>query len=828
MDSVPNDRDIGETGCPALLPQHLDDLRASGLSDAQVRAAGVYSEPDPGAVAALLGWKHPAPALGPCLCFPFLDPSGAPVGHVMVKPDHPRQKNGKAIKYESPLGKPLRAYFPPSTRAALTDSLAPLLVTEGMKKAIKADQDGFPCVGLAGVYGWCRKRTVGPDGKKTGARELIPDLAAVAWRGRAVTIAFDSDRATNPDVARAERHLAEALTAVGAIVRGARLPGAPHGAKVGLDDFLVAHGPDALRALIEGARATTDATATKDEGTKPPSAADVLTAIGLELELWHDPTRSAFASAGPHSHAVRSKGFRHLLVHTYRARTGKVPNAEALSAALAGIEAAALFDGPERAAHVRLAGHAGRAYLHLANDTGTVIEIDGDGWRACPDPPVRFRKPAGMLPLPDPEPGGALDRLREFLNVPDASGFALVLAWLTGCFRPDGPFPALVLLGEQGSAKTTTGRVVKRLIDPSAAPVRSEPKEARDLMIHARNAWVLGFDNLSGLPGWLSDALCRLATGGGFSTRELYTNDDETIFDAKRPLVVNGIEDFITRADLLERSVLLRHPPIPEDKRRPESEFWAAFEAAHPKLLGALLDRVSAGLRELPRVKLDRLPRMADFALFAVACERGTGEPDRFLGAYADNQAGAHEQALDASPLPGALVALMDGRTSWEGTPAELFADLSRFAPVPVPKDWPKKPNVMTNKLRRLAPNLRKVHGLCVEDGRASGGASGGKRSRFVHVTRAPESGRETPSPASPIDPARAGARDSQRSRGDDPGGRYDPPSPDTVPVDRPRENAQDYGTSRAHGDAGDAGDDVSRPPSGRRYRNNDTPHEAR
>src|SRR5262249_5426230 len=159
----------------------------------------------------------------------------------------------------------------------------------------------------------------------------------------------------------------------------------------------------------------------------------------------------------------------------------------------------------------------------------------------------------------------------------------------------------------------------------------------------------LALDNLSYLPAWLSDALCRLATGGGFSTRELYTNDEEVIFDAKRPVVVNGIEDFITRADLLERSLLIRHPPIPEEKRRPESEFWVAFDATHPRLLGALLDRVSAGLRALPGVKLDRLPRMADFALFAVACETGAGEKPMFLDAYAANQSGAHEQALDAS-----------------------------------------------------------------------------------------------------------------------------------------------------------------------------------
>lgn len=198
---------------------------------------------------------------------------------------------------------------------------------------------------------------------------------------------------------------------------------------------------------------------------------------------------------------------------------------------------------------------------------------------------------------------------------------------------------------------------------------------------------MLCFDNLSHLPGWLSDAFCRLATGGGFSTRELYTDDGEIIFDAKRPLAVNGIEDFITRADLLERSLLIRHPPIPEEKRQPESAFWAAFEDAHPKLLGAVLDRVSAGLRELTRVKLDKLPRMADFALFAVACERGSGEEPRFLTAYGDNQAGAHEQALDASPLPAAVLALMEDRERWEGTPAELHVELAKFAPNPEPKD---------------------------------------------------------------------------------------------------------------------------------------------
>lgn len=810
-----------------LLPQHLADLRASGLSDVQVSAASLYSESDPAAVAALLHWKRPATNLGSCLCFPFVSTDGAPLGHVMVKPDRPREKDGKAVKYESPAGTPMRAYFPPGTHAALADATVPLLITEGMKKALKADQHGFACVGLAGVYGWCQKRTRGPDGTKTGARQLIPDLAAIAWRDRLVTIIFDSDIATKPDVARAEKHLAEMLTAAGARVKTVRLQPGEGGVKVGLDDYLLTHSPDDIRGLIEAASQPSGATSEKGEAAKPPAAADVLAGIGLAFDLWHDATQTAFATAGRHTHAVKSKSFRHLLVNEYRKRTGKVPNGEALSNALATVEAAAVFEGPEHAAHVRVAARDGRVYLHLGDAESTVVEIDASGWRACPNAPVRFRKPAGMVALPVPQPGGRLTDLRAFLNVPDDNGFALVVAWLTGCFRPDGPFPLLVLLGEQGSAKTTTGRVVKKLIDPSAAAVRSEPREARDLMIQGRNGWALAFDNLSHLPAWLSDAFCRLATGGGFSTRELYTDDGEIIFDAKRPVSMNGIEDFVTRADLLERSLLIRHPPIPEEKRRPESEFWAAFDAAHPKLLGAVLDRVSAGLRELPRVKLDRLPRMADFALFAAACERGSGEGARFLSAYAENQAGAHEQALDGSPLPAALLALMEGRECWEGAPADLHAALAKFAPTPEPKDWPKKPNALTNKLRRLAPNLRRVHGLHVEDGRESGGKSGGKRSRFVRVTRLSAGGRETPSPSSPGTSEAENARSSLHATGDDAGGRCAAEVVPSVPPDRPHANIGKPCPSSADTPQGDDGDGSSRsltahPVPARRYGNDD------
>jgi hypothetical protein len=791
---------------------HRADLRASGLSDAHIAAAGLYTEYDPAAVSKLLNWTRPAPKLGACLCFPYLAPDGAPTGYAVLKPSNPRERNDKPVKYESPKGAPLRVYVPPKTRAALTDPKVPLLVTEGAKKALKADQDGFACVGLSGVEGWSQKRARGADDKPKGQRELLPDLAAVAWAAREVSIVYDSDISSKPDVARAERHLAAALASVGARVKLVRLPPGPDGAKVGLDDYLLAHTPDELRALVAAAQTFDPRADAPAKAERPPSAAEVLVCIGRAWDLWHDGAGTAFATDGRRTLPVRGKQFRQRLLHAYLRATGKPPAGDALKTATDALAALAECEGPRRPVFVRVAVHNGRAYLHLADDADTVIEIDADGWRACADPPVRFRTPAGAHPLPVPERGGSLDELRAFVNVPDDGDFALLLAWLCGCLRADGPFPLLVLVGEQGTAKSTTARVAKRLLDPGKALVRTAPKEARDLMIAATNAWALAYDNVSTLPAWLSDALCQVATGGGFATRELYTDNDECILDAKRPVILNGISDFVTRGDLLERAVLLRHPPLPERARKPESELWTAFEAAHPRLLGALLDRVSAGFRALPHVALERNPRMLDFARFAAACERGSGDAPRFERAYAENQAGAHAQALDDSPVTGVLVAFMADRAEWHGKASELLAELAALVPNP-PRDWPKRANVLSGLLKRLAPNLRAVHGLNVADGRGTDRT----RARFLHLTRLPESGRESASalvrPSAPL-PAPDDAADDDRPAG----------AEIVRPIVRTAERANAYESQCA--DAASDGrtipDDVSPPLAGWRFGNDD------
>src|SRR5262249_46835016 len=260
---------------------------------------------------------------------------------------------------------------------------------------------------------------------------------------------------------------------------------------------------------------------------------------------------------------------------------------------------------------LRVAGHAGRSYIDLGDPDWRAIEIDEDGWRVIDDPPVRFRRPAGMRALPEPTRGGDISTLRSLVNVKDDNDFVLLVCGLLAAMRDRGPYPVLAISGEQGTAKSTLVAILRALIDPNMSPLRALPREDRELFIQANNGWLLAFDNVSGLPAWTSDSLCRLSTGGGFAVRQLHTDLDEILFDARRPIVLNGIGDMMCRADLADRSIFITLQPIPEAERRAEDELWEHIHRELPGILGVLCDAISHGLRYRDLVKLKRLPRLA-------------------------------------------------------------------------------------------------------------------------------------------------------------------------------------------------------------------------
>ncbi len=445
-----------------------------------------------------------------------------------------------------------------------------------------------------------------------------------------------------------------------------------------------------------------------------PSKATLLITLASEVELFHTPDGEAFGRIQVNGHyevwPLRSKSFRKWLSHRFFTDYEKAPGSQPLMDALTVLEGKALFSGPERNLNTRLAEYEGAVYLDLANNGWNAIEITPGQWRIVDSPPVFFRRTAGMLPLPEPIPCNSIEILRQFINIRSDESWALLMGWLIGAFSPRGPYPLLVLHGEQGSAKSTTARVLRSLIDPNSAGLRSEPRDARDLMIAAKNGWVISLDNLSSMSVWLSDALCRLSTGGAFATRELYSDADEVLFEAKRPVILNGIEELATRGDLLDRSMIIYLPAISEDIRKPESLFWKEFEHIRPQMLGALLSAVGTALGNNDSIKLARLPRLADFAIWATAAESALGlSSNQFINAYTNNREAANSLALDASPVAAALISMTEEIKAWSGTATQLLGELNERVDDNTRKQqgWPRRSNTLSNKLRRLAPNLR-------------------------------------------------------------------------------------------------------------------------
>lgn len=310
-----------------------------------------------------------------------------------------------------------------------------------------------------------------------------------------------------------------------------------------------------------------------DTGGGEPKQADILIALAAEADLFHTGDSTGYADFDINGHretwAIRSKIFKRWLARRFYEETSKAANSDAMQSALNVIEANALFKGPEHQVSIRVSGHEGKLYLDLCDEGWRVVEIDVNGWRLIDNPPVRFKRAAGMKPLPTPRSDGSIQMLRPFVNVQSDADFVLAVSWMLAVLRDRGPYPVLVLSGEQGSAKSTFSAMMRALLDPNTAPLRALPREDRELFIAATNGHVLTFDNVSGLRSWISDTLCRLATGGGFAVRQLYTDQDEVLFDAARPVILNGIEDIVERPDLADRAVFLMLEPIPEQRRQP-------------------------------------------------------------------------------------------------------------------------------------------------------------------------------------------------------------------------------------------------------------------
>jgi len=461
-----------------------------------------------------------------------------------------------------------------------------------------------------------------------------------------------------------------------------------------------------------------------DDDDKKKSQATLLIEIGQKNKLFHDCSGDAYTEIVRNSikatYKVRSRDFREYLSHELYELTGRGANNNAITDAIATLEASSKFGGEHIIIAVRTHFHNDQVFIDLGCKDRKIIQINNAGYIYTDTAPIKFIRKSGMLALPTPKAGGRIMLLRKYINVPEAE-FSLIYGWIFCALAGIKPYPILILQGEQGTGKSTTCKVIRSLVDPSTVPLRSPPKDTRDLLVSAANTHCVVLDNLSGINAELSDCLCRLSTGGGHDVRALFTDNEQYLIEIQKPVMCNGIDDVASRPDLAERSLIINLPTISNKSRKSETAFNKEFEQDRPLIMGAILDGISSGLKHQAHVHLEEKPRMADAANWITACERELGLEGAFMVAHKANQLNAVEIGIESSPLGSALMTYMTDRLKWTGKPTELFNILTDISGdrVTRSKSWPQSTKGMSNLIKRLTPSFRAI-GIDISIGRTS------------------------------------------------------------------------------------------------------------
>jgi putative DNA primase/helicase len=407
------------------------------------------------------------------------------------------------------------------------------------------------------------------------------------------------------------------------------------------------------------------------------SAATQLTELLLmaKSELWHTPDREPFATfttpAGVVSHApIYSSDFAEYAQRLYYLKTGNAIASDAVRAAVNTVAADAKFAGVEHDVYSRVAHFEDEVWIDLGDDTWEAVRIDHHGWAFVESAgvPVKFRRTRSSRPLPRPKTGGSLEEIRALFRMEDEDWQAL-LGWMLGVFQSDGARAHLELIGQQGSGKSTLARCLVAMTDPVSIPGRSLSKDEEALIIAVQGRAVLAFDNVSVVMPDMQDALCRLSTGGGLGKRKLHSDQEEVLIRAQLPILWTSIVPITAaRPDLQDRTITVRLDALSDTEYRSEREIDLQFQSILPGLTGALYDLVSAALRNVKTVQLERRPRLADFAEWVEAAAPNLGwEPGAFVAVLESSRMLASAQAVDSSLVGRLIIDFMKDRPEWHG-----------------------------------------------------------------------------------------------------------------------------------------------------------------
>lgn len=446
--------------------------------------------------------------------------------------------------------------------------------------------------------------------------------------------------------------------------------------------------------------------------------------VRTHATLFHDLNHDCYATDNEtnETRRLQSGSFKDWMTAKFYKEEQKAVRSQSLTEALSSLAAIARYEGQQKRVFNRIANYRGNYYIDLCEkDNSRAIEWNAHGWRVVDKPDVLFARAETMLTIPEPvRVNGSLDKLWEICNIPENQR-PLVLAWLIDAMRPDTPYPGLEIIGEQGSGKSTTSDVLRRLIDPNSCNLRSAPKNIEDIFVSAGLNHVIAYENLSHLSGGMQDALCILSTGGGYAKRKLYTDAEESVINVQRPWMVNGISTLVTAQDLLDRTICIECPII--RKRNLSSSQRSDFTENLPIILGGLFDLASSALKILPSIFVDesKRPRMIEYCYLGMAITQVTDQnPNKFLSIFTHNRKESIGRTIEASPVGQAIVDLCEQRKSIIAPLKEIMTLLDDFKPSHC-DSWPRSVKGLGDALRRLAPALRQLDIEVVSLGKING-----------------------------------------------------------------------------------------------------------
>ncbi len=457
------------------------------------------------------------------------------------------------------------------------------------------------------------------------------------------------------------------------------------------------------------------------ESKEPNLQTRIVNLVQDEASLFTDGKETAYAMMSISDHKelwpVNSKRFAQNLYRIGREENdGNIPSPEAISSAIKYLEAIS-FEGPEIELNNRVAKSDGSLWYDLTNPEWQVVKIDQHGWEIIDDSPALFKRQVHQKPQVEPVRDGDIWSLFDFIRI-DEDKKLLLLVYIISCFIPDIPHPVLLIYGPPGAGKSSTMEFIREIIDPSLAPRLKTPTGDKEVVQIFDHHYATFFDNMDVVPKWFSDVLCRAVTGEGSEYRALYTNEGAVIRSYRRCVTLNGVNIAATKADLLDRSILMELSKFDATERIEEAKLRKNFSKKLPGILGAIFDTLSKALPIYPLTNLECLPRMADFAKWGYAITEALGKSgEEFLDLYLQDEKDRVNETINSSPLATAIVELIKEEDEWSGTATELLYKLEDIANKnrldTTSNGWPKNNVWVSRKINMIIPSLEKLGVIC-------------------------------------------------------------------------------------------------------------------